>query len=340
MKPPSAPFAGLLVRGCALLVAGCGAGGPAAEPPPVPGTAGQAFEYLHEPPAGLDLYRPTPEDNRLAPERVALGRRLFFDPVLSRDGTVACASCHRPELGFSDTLRFSPGVDGRTGTRTTPTLLNRAYGRAFFWDGREDSLEETVLRPITNPVELDLPLAELTARLEDRARYRNAFHRAFPDEGISAGTVGKALAAYVRTLLRGNVAADRRPGPDEGASPLDVAAGRRLFLGKAGCSFCHAGPTFTQEEFHNTGVAGLSGDPGRYRATGREEDRGRFKTPTLRGIRLTRPYMHDGSLATLEEVVEFYDRGGGPHPNRSPDLRPLELTSEEIRLLVAFLESL
>ena len=306
------------------------------------GCAGELgpFEFPGRPPPGLDLFRPVPDTNPLTPARIEAGRLLFFDRALSRDGTLACASCHRPELGFSDTLRVSPGVEGRTGTRTTPTLLNRAYGKTFFWDGRESELEVAVLQPITNPLELDLTLEEATIRIEADPRHRGAFRDAFPGEDVSAETVGKALAAYGRTLLRGDPAPDAGEAPENGAASADVAAGRRLFLGKARCVSCHAGPTLTQEEFHNTGVAGLSGDPGRYRVTGREQDRGRFKTPTLRGIRFTRPYLHDGSLATLDGVVEFYDRGGGPHANRNPDLRPLRLSDEERRLLVVFLESL
>jgi len=349
----------LLLAAWGLLAGvGCGPMGPVVGEAPAAGPgssdpmqAAPPLEFVSTAPRGLDLYRPTPDDNAITRERAELGKRLFFDPALSRDGTVACASCHRPELGFSDTLRFSPGVEGRTGSRTTPTLLNRAYGRSFFWDGRKERLEEAVLQPIDNPMEMDQPLDGLVERLEADPETRRGFEEAFPEEGVSAETLGKALATYLRTLLRGEVVGS----PSEGRGPEDPAAGaslpaealseearrgRALFLGQARCAVCHAGPNLTQEEFHNTGVAAGSGDPGRYRVTGNEADRGRFKNPTLRGIRHTRPYMHDGSQATLEEVVEFYNRGGGSHPNRSPDIRPLGLTPEEFRLLVAFLETL
>lgn len=289
------------------------------------------IEVIEPPPRGLELYRPVPVENRLTAARAELGRRLFFDARLSRDGSLTCASCHQPELGFSDTVRFSPGVYGRTGTRTTPTLLNRAYGRAFFSDGRAATLEEAVLRPIEDPVELDLPLDRLIGRLQCEATYRESFEDAFPGEGLTRRSLGRALASYVRVLTWGDVPQEVRP---------EIDAGRALFHGRARCATCHAGPNLTLDEFHNTGLASGSGDLGRYAATGRPEDLGRFKTPTLRAIRHTRPYMHDGSLATLSGVVEFYNGGGGPHPGRSPDLRPLGLTPEEIRWLVAFLESL
>lgn len=298
----------------------------------------EAFPPL--PPTGLQLYRPTPEVNPLTPKKVALGRRLFFDSVVSRDYSMSCASCHRPELAFSDSLPVSPGVDGRRGPRATPPLVNRVYGRAFFWDGRAGSLEEAAVQAIGDPLELDLGLERLVARLQGDEGYREAFALAFPDRPLDATAVSRALASYLRTIMAGDAPGDRYAAEGSDALDEDARAGRGLFMGRARCAFCHAGPNLTDEEFHNTGGTARSGDPGRYAVTGREEDRGRFRTPTLREVERTTPYMHDGALATLEEVVEFYDRGGEPHPNLSRDIRPLNLTDEEKEALVAFLRSL
>ena len=310
-------------------------------------------DYRPPIPPGLDLYLPVPEDNPLTREKVALGERLFFDPRLSRDGTVACASCHIPERAFSDSLPVAVGIDGRGGERNAPPILNLAWAGSLFRDGSAASLEEQALHPIHSPVEMDLSLDELERRLAGDPSYRRDFERAFGGEsgrapaGRSAASetvtqenVARAIASYVRTILAGDAPFDRYLAGDREALTEEELRGFRLFTGKANCSLCHLGPTFSDDAFHNTGVAARSGDPGRYGVTGREEERGRFRTPTLREIEHTAPYMHDGSLATLEDVVEFYNEGGGPHPNRSPDIRPLGLTPEELRLLVAFLETL
>jgi cytochrome c peroxidase len=292
------------------------------------------------PPPALALHRNIPPDNPLTPAKVALGRRLFHDPLLSADRSLACASCHRPELGFSDTLAVSPGVDGRVGRRSTPTLLNRAYGRAFFWDGRAETLEDAVLRPIRDPVELALPLAELVRRLDAEPAYREAFRRAFPGESVTQENLGRALASFVRTLITGDSPADRFAAGDSTALTREEREGRRLFFAEARCAQCHAGPNLTDEEFHNTGVASGSADPGRYAVSGRDEDRGRFKTPTLREVGRRPPFMHDGSLRSLEEVIDFYDRGGGDHPLRTGRLRPLRLAPAQKQALAAFVRVL
>jgi cytochrome c peroxidase len=314
---------------------------------PGPNTADARAARLAEPgdfpstlPATLPLHRGIPPGNRLTPARIELGRRLFHDPIVSADSSLACASCHRPELGFSDTVAVSPGVGGRLGRRTTPTLLNRTYGRTFFWDGRAETLEDAVLRPIQDPVELALPLDELTRRLEAHPEYRRAFGRAFHGEPVSPENIGRALASFVRTLVSGDSPADRFAAGDSTALSNEQRAGRRLFFAKARCTLCHGGPNLTDEQFHNTGVAAASGDPGRYGVSGRDEDLGRFKTPTLREIGRRPPFMHDGSLRSLQDVVEFYDRGGGDHPLRSADIHPLGLTAAEQSALAAFLQSL
>lgn len=319
-------------RAALLLAAAC------APTPAVDGPDGRERFPPFTPP-GLEEFIAVPDSNPLSPEKAALGRRLFFDPVLSRDSSVACASCHRPELGFADSVRLSPGLDGRTGHRNTPTLLNRAYGRAFFWDGRSRSLEETVLRPITNANEMDLALEDAVARLRSDPSYVAAFVRAF-DGPPDTSMLSFALASYVRTLRSGGSPADRHALGDDGALSPAAIRGRAIFAGRGNCAVCHIGPVFTDEGFHNTGVGWGGGDAGRYDHTGNAEDRGRFKTPTLRDVATTAPYMHDGSLRTLRDVVEFYDRGGGPNPYLDPEIRPLDLSAAEQRDLVKFLRAL
>lgn len=269
-------------------------------------------------PLGLDLYLPVPEDNPLTTEKIDLGRRLFFDRRLSRDGSVACSSCHDPERAFSDGRPIAIGVSGRKGRRNVPALINRAYGRLFFWDGRVATLEEQVLKPVEDPNEMDSPLAEAAERV-----------------GLAPEEISRALASFVRSILSGDSPFDRFVNGDRAALSAEQQAGLLLFLGKANCVACHMGPNFTDERLHNTGVAWRDGkfaDPG--------AGRGDFKTPTLREVARTAPYMHDGSIATLEEVVEYYDRGGNRNPTADPELRPLHLSSVEKRDIVAFLQSL
>lgn len=290
-------------------------------------------------PLGLDEYFFVPEDNPLTPEKIALGRRLFVDKALSADRTVACASCHKPELAFSDGLIVSVGIGGRKGTRHAPALINRAYGQSFFWDGRMRTLEEQALGPIQHPAEMNLTLDELIARLKAEPRYAREFQAAFGD-GLSTVNVARALASFVRTLRSGNSAFDQFQQGHPAALSAEARRGLELFRGRANCVACHAGPNFTDEQFHNTGVSWGRGDLGRYEVSGKEKDRGAFKTPTLREVARTAPYMHDGSIATLEEALEHYNRGGGQNPYLDAELRPLRLTVEEKQALLAFLKTL
>ena len=293
-------------------------------------------------PLGLDSFMPVPADNRLTPEKIALGRELFFDKRLSRDNTISCATCHEPELGFTDKLTVAEGVDGQLGTRRTPRLVNRGYGRSLFWDGRAVSLEEQVLKPIENPIEMALPLDELMRRLSSDGKYPKLFATAF-GRGPSPETVAYALASYTRSIVSGNSPYDRYVAGETDALGEAQRRGLELFRGKAACTVCHLGPNLTDEEFHNTGVGwkdGTTDDVGREEVTGDDAERGAFKTPTLREVARSGPYMHNGSLATLEDVVEFYDEGGEPNPYLDIDMQPLGLSKRERRDLTEFLEAL
>jgi cytochrome c peroxidase len=239
---------------------------------------------------------------------------------------VACASCHDPDRAFSDGRPVAIGVFNRIGRRSAPALVNRGYGRAFFWDGRAATLEEQVLQPIQDRNEMDMTLTEAGQRV-----------------GLSIDEVSRSLASFVRSLLFGDSPFDRFINGDRSALSTEQQAGLQLFRGKANCTACHVGPTFSDERFHNTGVAWRDGrllDEGRFGVTGKPDDRGAFKTPTLREIARTDPYMHDGSLVTLIEVVDYYDRGGNTNPGLDVELRPLRLTDIERKALVSFLESL
>jgi cytochrome c peroxidase len=277
-------------------------------------------------PLGLDLYLPVPEDNPLTVEKIEAGRRLFFDTRLSLDGSVSCATCHDPRRAFSSRRAIPIGVHGRAGRRNAPAIVNRAYGRTFFWDGRTTSLEEQVLKPIEDPAEMGSTVDAAAARV-----------------GLTRDALARSLASYVRSILAGNSPFDRFVAGDQRALSADEQAGLRLFRGKASCTACHIGPTLSDEQFHNTGVAWADGrfqDDGRAGVTGRDADRGAFKTPTLREVARTAPYMHDGSLRRLEDVIEFYDRGGRPNRGLDSEIRPLRLTGTEKRSLVAFLRAL
>ena len=259
-------------------------------------------------------------------EKIELGRRLFNDRRLSRDGSTSCASCHSPERAFSTARPLAVGLLGRVGRRNAPALINRGYGRAFFWDARSASLEDQVLKPIEDPNEMDLTIDEASSRV-----------------GLDATTMAQALASYVRSILSGDAPYDRFINGDRAALSPEQRAGLQIFRGKGNCTACHVGPTFTDERVHNTGVAWRDGrlhDEGRFAVSGRSEDRGAFKTPTLREVGRTAPYMHDGSLTTLADVVQFYDEGGRVNPNRDAEIRPLHLTASEKDALIAFLHTL
>jgi cytochrome c peroxidase len=276
-----------------------------------------------------------------SPSEVELGRRLFFDPILSRDRSVSCATCHVPERGFADNTPLSTGVAGRKTLRNTPSLFNRALGETFMWNGQASSLEEQALLPIVNPLEMDLPLDEALARLTIDDAYRTEFADVY-GASPSAELLGSSVASFVRTLVHGGSRVDRFRAGERNALSAEERGGLWLFESRGNCWRCHSGPNFSDEDFHNTGVGSRADDPdpGRFDVTGLEADRGRFKTPTLRGLPETAPYMHDGSLATLREVVEFYRDGGHANENLDPLVAPVRMDEQDVVNLVAFLEAL
>ena len=302
-------------------------------------------------PDGLGLDRNHSLDNPLTESRVALGRKLFFDPILSHDGTVSCASCHQPEHGMASPDPKAIGIGGQVGKRNAPSIFNRAYGTVFFWDGRATTMEEQALIPISDKTELGGDVDSIVEVLKASEKYPDLFQEAFGDEGSSTDAksyvtkenLGKAIAGFQRTLLIGDSLVDQFHGGDYAAISDSARQGLWIFQSSAKCWKCHSGDNFSDETFHNTGVSfDLPGrDVGRFEVTNDEKDRFSFKTPTLRGVANTAPYMHDGSVATLKEVVEFYNRGGAPDDSGlDKELKPLNLTELEVDHLVEFLKAL
>lgn len=289
-------------------------------------------------PSGLDRYLPAPSANPITGPKLALGRRLFSERRLSVDGRTACVSCHDPARAFTDGRRLPLGVHRRVGRRNVPSLLNRAYGTSFFWDGRAESLEDQVRMALAGSVDLGSSAAAAASRIAHDQGYAAAFQTAFGSSVSTDGLV-EALATFVRGQLSGASAFDRFVAGDRAALSSAARAGFELFTGTARCARCHAGPLLSDEAFHNTGVS-YGRDLGRFEVTGRPEDLGTFKTPSLRNVAITAPYMHDGSVATLEAVIDFYARGAGANPHLDDQIRPLVLSATERRALLAFLRSL
>ncbi|MEE3368135.1 MAG: cytochrome c peroxidase [Planctomycetota bacterium] len=292
-------------------------------------------------PAGLGPAPPAPEANQLSPSRVALGRKLFFDPLLSADRSMSCASCHHPRHGFATPQARAVGIKNRLGTRNTPTVLNRAYGKIFFWDGRSASLEAQALKPIENRVELGSSVPEVIQRLQESPEYRQDFEAAYPG-GVTPTNLARALASFQRVLVSADSRVDRFQSGLASSLSTSQKQGLWLFESRGRCWKCHSGSNYSDESFHNTGVSWGKEpvDLGRYEVTREAADRGRFKTPTLRDVGLTAPYMHDGSMQTLEEVVAFYNRGGGKNPHLDQRIQPLGLNKQEEQFLVEFLKAL
>lgn len=279
-----------------------------------------------------------PADNPMTDAKIELGKQLYFDKRLSKDNSISCASCHDPAKGWSNGEATALGFGGARGGRSAPTVLNTAYQKFQFWDGRAGSLEEQALGPIQNPIEMNLSLEELESRLNQIDGYKKQFEAVF-GSAPKAADVAKAIAAFERTVLSGDAAYDRFKAGDANALSAEAQQGMKLFFGKANCSACHTGANFTDNAFHNIGV-GMDKpevDKGREELSKLKGDRGSFKTPTLRDIARSAPYMHNGQLASLEEVVDYYDKGGTPNDFLDEELYVLKLTPAEKKALVTFL---
>jgi cytochrome c peroxidase len=282
---------------------------------------------------------PVPEDNPMTPEKVELGKQLYFDTRLSCDNTVSCASCHDPKKGWSNGASVATGVRSQTGGRSAPTIINSCYADLQFWDGRAHRLEGQALGPIANPIEMDHKLEDCVTKLNLIPGYKQQFQKVFGTD-VTPENIAKAIASFERTVLSGNAPFDKFKAGDTSALSEAAQRGLKLFTGKARCSACHSGPNFTDQAFHNIGVGMDKPKPdlGRYEVSKQVGDKGSFKTPTLREIARHAPYMHDGNLKTLEEVIDYYDKGGIQNPQLDEEIAPLKLTAQEKADLVTFMK--
>ncbi len=292
--------------------------------------------------------RPFADDEPTTKAR--LGEKLFFDPILSSNRTISCASCHKPEYAFADTARFSRGVGGQLTDRNTPSAMNLAGRIHLFWDGRATSLEVQAIQPIAAPNEMNLPIAEAVARLNNDPAYRSAFRRVFrlaeSRSAITEKHLAEALAVFERTLETGNTPYDRFINGDDGAMTAAAQRGRLLFIGRANCANCHAGEDFTADRLKNIGLfdGKKLSDSGRFRVTADSAQMGHFKVPGLRNVAITAPYMHNGMFRTLREVLDYYNQPdavvkGGHNRDLSLSM-PLNLSDSELNDLEAFLHAL
>lgn len=310
---------------------------------------------------------PIPADNPMTPEKIELGRMLYFDPRLAGDSSLSCAKCHDPAKGFSNGLQMSDAYPGTKHWRHVPTVLNAAYLRHQFWDGRADSLEAQAIGPIAAPIEMNQNYTHLVEKLSGIPWYRDQFKKVFKSD-VNMDNLAKAIAAFERTIVSKPGPVDKFLSGDKTALTDYQKKGMDLFTGKANCIACHHGAALSDGEFHTTGVPEIeelktetdriatrhffatdqkypnprrvNADYGREFITKSQSDRGRFKTPSLRELVHTAPYMHNGAFETLDDVIEFYMNGGGDHPNKDPLLRPFELTDQEFDQLREFLEAL
>jgi cytochrome c peroxidase len=311
-----------------------GASGGTELPPSSNSTLKSQLEDFRRPPSV-----PGSRSNPSTPEKVSLGQLLFFDPRLSGSGVISCASCHNPALGWSDALPLGLGHMGGRLRRRTPTILNVAYGEPYFWDGRAATLEEQAKGPLTSAAEMNMPAELAVSRIESIPGYVTAFSYAFPSKSISVDTIAAAIASYERTIISASAPFDKWVAGDESAIPAAAKRGFALFNGKANCAVCHSGWRMTDDGFHDIGI----GDSDRGRAEvapGIVQLEHAFKTPTLRNISLRAPYMHDGSLPTLESVIDHYDGGFVTRTSLDTQMRKLELTPQEKADLLAFLNTL
>ncbi len=288
---------------------------------------------------------PYPEDNKPTAERVALGKQLFFDPRLSRNGNMSCASCHSPMFGWSDGLPTARGHNGMLLGRASPTVINTAYNSIQMWDGRKKDLEDQAIGPMEASVEMNTDFNQMFQFLNNSKGYKAAFEKAYPGEGITKESIARAIASYERTIISNDSPFDRWIKGDEKAMTEQQVRGFKIFKdpAKGNCAICHSAPNFTDDGFHNLGLASSAGedaDPGRFAHKPIKILKGAFKTPTLRDVSLTAPYFHDGSAKTLMDVVEHYAMGGIVKEHLSPNVRKLDLTRQDKEDLVAFMEAL
>ena len=295
---------------------------------------------------------PIPVDNPLTEETIALGRRLYYDPALSVDSTISCASCHAPQFSFSDNRPVSEGVGGKKGTRHAPTVINSAYSSLQFWDGRAASLEEQAKGPMENPVEMAHSLDGVVKRVQADPKYRELFLKAWGTEQIDIDMIAKSIASFERTVIAGNSPFDRfYYGHDSKAMSLEAQRGLRLFVSpkKGNCAVCHSisneSSLLTDNKFHNLGIGadtrGNLNDEGRYKITKNDADMGAFKTPTLRNLTNRGPYMHDGSFPTVKDALGHYVGGGNWNSHLDKEIHSLDiLTFDERDELLQFLDAL
>ena len=277
---------------------------------------------------------PTPSTNLNYTAKIDLGKQLYFDGRLSKSGAISCAFCHNPGTGFADPRQTSIGIDGGVGGRQSPTVYNTAFNHLQFWDGRARSLEEQAIGPIHNPIEMGETHENVIRKLGKIKGYQQQFRAVFGSD-VNLQDLANAIAAYERTVISTNSPFDKYALGDQKAMDETAVRGLTLFKGKARCILCHNGSNFTDNQFHNLGVpqvGPLKEDLGRHNVTRADKDRGAFKTPTLRSIIETAPYMHDGAFKTLEEVVDFLNEGGMANPNLSALVKPLNLTPEERKI--------
>lgn len=288
---------------------------------------------------------PHPEDNVPNAARVELGKKLFFDPRLSGDGNMSCASCHSPLLGWSDGLGTGKGFKSMVLDRASPTVFNTAYNSIQMWDGRKKSLEDQAMGPMEASAEMNMDTARLFTWLNGNAGYKALFAAAYPGEALDAGTLSKAIASFERTVVSNTSPFDAWVAGDKNALTPDQVKGFALFIDpkKANCAACHSGANFTDNGFHNLGLASYgkdNPDVGRFAQKPVASMKGAFKTPTVREAARTAPYFHDGSARTLEELVDFYAKGGVVKTNRSASMKELPLNADEKAQLVAFMNAL
>lgn len=278
--------------------------------------------------------------------KVELGEKLFFDPILSSDNSVSCASCHKPEFAFADNVAFSLGVENKRGTRNAPSVMNMAMREELFWDGRAASLESQVIGPIENPVEMNLPFSEAVRRIQHSEEYKNLFQKIYKRSPDSISIID-AIASYERSLETDQTPSDRWLHDEPNGMTEQQIRGRDIFLSdKTKCFDCHFTPDFTSDEFKNIGIfdGKTYNDSGRYYVTKKVEDIGKFKIPGLRNVAVTAPYMHNGMFKTLREVIDYYDNPSSiiPHSINKDTTLParIGLTELEKDDLEAYLNAL